>query len=482
VASLRLPYVQDKRASTVQTFYLCVYANMQGRITKNRIEALRRMLLGPALYKKCGQGEGAQQDDLNRRLIELKNSNCVTGDCSVDDLVKMCSLKESMIPLSQTERMKLVGCYSGNTMPDCVTSHDSRDDSQSTRSFSSAYGDALRIDDSEGFETCSICLDDLVTDESEQGMQDRAEKGAVVSLDCNHSFHANCVAPAVRKRTCPICRKWMSNEEVSRIMSGTSQPSEPAAQEADDQPAPVRGRQNGAIVLTGSLPPLPPPAPVSRRGQELRGPLQPFQQAEFQRTLRVNPRDRLGPEFGDFVQIDVEEEEAIEQWNDADETTRNQFLNNSQQAARVHRDKYLTREDVQNIDAYARAINNHRLLAYLPVVVRDDDSFIDYINNSVRHHPSDKYELVRNLINHEKAFFFIRRTIIPALSDARTIVAAEELKRLLKNRIRTLQSIAKDFDFLGLLEEYQDFPDEDMLSSDEDEGDFSNNYDNSFGD
>ena len=458
---------------------------MQGRITKNRIEALRRMLLGPALYKKCGQGEGAQQDDLNRRLIELKNSNCVTGDCSVDDLVKMCSLKESMIPLSQTERMKLVGCYSGNTMPDCVTSHDSRDDSQATRSFSSAYGDALRIDDSEGFETCSICLDDLVTDESEQGMQDRAEKGAVVSLDCNHSFHANCVAPAVRKRTCPICRKEMTDEEVSRIMSSMSQPSEPApgAQPASvleqglrrplpqSQPAqpPASGRRfiapprfmimsdnesqpsqpSELAAQPGSLRPSRTAALVPRRSW-LQRPLVTFQQPEFQRTLRPSARDEvLMEQMSNLVSTELdhiqdEEEDAIENWYNQDETTRNQFLHNSEQAALRNRDRYLTFEDVQTMDTYARTINNHKLLSWLPIVVEHDDSFFDYINNRLQHHPTDKYNLLRNLIYHETAIGFI--TIEPTMRDARIRVAADQLKRLLINRVQNLEAIARDFD------------------------------------
>ena len=56
------------------------------------------------------------------------------------------------------------------------------------------------------------------------------------------------------------------------------------------------------------------------------------------------------------------------------------------------------------------------------------------------------------------------------MRDARIIVAAEQLKRLLKNRLRTLKmTIAKDFDFLGLVEEYQDYPDIDDISSDEDD-------------
>ena len=48
-------------------------------------------------------------------------------------------------------------------------------------------------------EDCSICLDKLYDEESNK---------EIISLDCNHLFHKECVDPWItRNRNCPLCKR-----------------------------------------------------------------------------------------------------------------------------------------------------------------------------------------------------------------------------------------------------------------------------------
>ena len=61
--------------------------------TNKKIDAIRRLILGP-LYGECQENPlGVERGLLEERFEELKKEGCVGADCGFDELVNVCQLK-----------------------------------------------------------------------------------------------------------------------------------------------------------------------------------------------------------------------------------------------------------------------------------------------------------------------------------------------------------------------------------------------------
>ena len=181
--------------------------------TNKKIDAIRRLILGP-LYSDCQDNPlGVPREVLEARFEEIKNEGCIGSDCGFDEIVKLCQLK-THYPT----------CLSDNR--GCV--EDMGERSTGIKKFYyDQYKRAKDIEDEEDESSsdeeeeieCPICLmnedandirlvETVTNPETEQG-----------PLSCGHLVHKSClirVAQANHKNraTCPLCLKVFYLEEV----------------------------------------------------------------------------------------------------------------------------------------------------------------------------------------------------------------------------------------------------------------------------
>lgn len=182
--------------------------------TNKKIDAIRKLILGP-FYTECRDNPlGVKREDLEAHFEELKREGCVGGDCGFDEMIKLCQLK-SHYP----------SCLSDNR--GCIENIGER--STGVKKFYyEQYKRAKQIEDEpdesssdeeEDEIECPVCtmnedengvrLVEMVTNpEEEQG-----------KLSCGHLVHKSClIKTAVSKgrdrAECPLCNTIFELNEV----------------------------------------------------------------------------------------------------------------------------------------------------------------------------------------------------------------------------------------------------------------------------
>jgi antitoxin component YwqK of YwqJK toxin-antitoxin module len=150
-----------------------------------KLDLLRRLFLGK-LYNQCQAGSGVSEDDLRARLEELKRSKCV-GNCSLEDISRVCSLK-SHYP----------ECIDSDSDNDCIEDHDFDNNKEVYREYKNVEKEYQ----------CPICLQ----------IEDEEDK-QVETFSCGHKMHRYCLVKTAEsmqkdRATCPMCNKVFPLEEV----------------------------------------------------------------------------------------------------------------------------------------------------------------------------------------------------------------------------------------------------------------------------
>ena len=178
--------------------------------TENKLNTLRRLLLGP-LFDECKNSPyGVSRDRIEEHVNNLKKDGCI-GDCSVDEFVQMCQMK-SHIP----------SCYNEKDR-DCVEDWFGKQKGPATVAFTnyknSKYFENLPDDDDddededEEEKECSVCGDDEDLEENfgseREGYKDEFKK--LEKMSCPHYAHKSCLiklAKGLRKDNafCPLCK------------------------------------------------------------------------------------------------------------------------------------------------------------------------------------------------------------------------------------------------------------------------------------
>jgi len=193
--------------------------------TENKLNTLRRLLLGP-LFDECKNSPyGVSRDRIEEHVNNLKKDGCI-GDCSVDEFVKMCQMK-SHIP----------SCYNDKDR-DCVEGWFGKQKGPATVGFTnyknSKYFENLPDDDDDDDEDedeeekkCSVCGDDEDLEENfgseREGYKDEFKK--LEKMSCPHYAHKSCLiklAKGLNKDNafCPLCKfKYPITEVPMPIVS-----------------------------------------------------------------------------------------------------------------------------------------------------------------------------------------------------------------------------------------------------------------------
>ncbi len=181
--------------------------------TNKKIDAIRRLILGP-LYSDCLENPlGVKRDVLEERFEELKKEGCVGADCGFDELVKVCQLKSHYPTCLSDDRKCVEGMGERSTgikkfyydqYKRAKSIEDEDDESSSDEEDEIECPTCLMNEDING-----IRLVETVTNpETEQGL-----------LSCGHLVHKSCLireaqAKGKNRATCPLCLKVFYLEEV----------------------------------------------------------------------------------------------------------------------------------------------------------------------------------------------------------------------------------------------------------------------------
>jgi len=195
--------------------------------TNNKLNTLRRLLLGE-LYDKCKQdAEGVSSDDLQEQLRKIQKDGDCLHDCDWKDLAEMCQMKTQSIP----------SCFSEENDRKCMDSYREKEWKQALKNkkqeiinaynayVSSRYLENYPdVDDEEEEEEeekaeieCSVCG---ISEAREiyEGFEKVGEE-ELKQMSCGHYAHVNCLIElALKDRVgnakCPMCRKIFSLNEV----------------------------------------------------------------------------------------------------------------------------------------------------------------------------------------------------------------------------------------------------------------------------
>ncbi len=171
-------------------------------VTQNKINALRKLLLGP-LFDKCKEDPfGVKKEELEAHLDTLKKEGCI-GDCTVDEFVKMCQLK-SHFPscMKDGERGCVEEWFGKQTGINKVYYNNYK----GAKMFEDEPDDD---EEDEEDKSCAIC-----------GVEPGDEKEEKDMLrSCGHYVHKECLIKAADSKyrdyvECPVCRKKFSRSEV----------------------------------------------------------------------------------------------------------------------------------------------------------------------------------------------------------------------------------------------------------------------------
>ena len=88
---------------------------LQLSVSRARLDAVRRLMLGKELYQRCSRGDKVSEQDLVQQMQVLREQGCLE-DCDLPSMVRLCELRVEDVPSSQAERRKLVPrCMQDNT-------------------------------------------------------------------------------------------------------------------------------------------------------------------------------------------------------------------------------------------------------------------------------------------------------------------------------------------------------------------------------
>ena len=155
-------------------------------LSKDRLDSIRRLLLGP-LYDMCKDpSKGDVTDTMLRE--QIKSLNGCFKNCDVNQFVQLCRLKESEYPYKSQQRLHQV-------VPDCF-----KTTSKECLPSSDLVERAFDVETTRDIDDCSICLTEMTDDD------DLLENTA-----CHHNFHRGCLMQWYNTRhqgydRCPLCK------------------------------------------------------------------------------------------------------------------------------------------------------------------------------------------------------------------------------------------------------------------------------------
>jgi hypothetical protein len=181
-------------------------------ITNKKLDAIRRLVLGP-LYDECKNNPmGVKRADLEAQFEELKGEGCIGGDCGFDELIKLCQLKNHYPSCLSNDR-------------GCIENIGERQ-TGIKKFYFDQYKRAKQIEDDESSSDeedeieCPICTmnedaDGIRLVETVTNPQE--EQGA---LSCRHLVHKSClireaITRMMDRAVCPLCNKVFDLSEVS---------------------------------------------------------------------------------------------------------------------------------------------------------------------------------------------------------------------------------------------------------------------------
>jgi hypothetical protein len=181
--------------------------------TNKKIDAIRRLILGP-LYGECQDNPlGVKRDVLEERFEELKKEGCVGADCGFDELIKVCQLKSHYPTCLSDDRNCIEGMGERSTgirkfyydqYKRAKAIEDEADESSSDEEDEIECPTCLMNEDENGIRL----VETVENPEEEQG-----------PLSCGHLVHKSCLireaqAKNKNRATCPLCFKVFYLEEV----------------------------------------------------------------------------------------------------------------------------------------------------------------------------------------------------------------------------------------------------------------------------
>ena len=182
--------------------------------TNKKIDAIRRLILGP-LYMDCLENPlGVKRDVLQERFDELKREGCIGGDCGFDELIKVCQLK-SHYPTCLSDDRNCIEDMGERSTGDKKFYYEKYKRAKEIED----EADESRSDEEDDEIECPACL----MNEDENGIRlvetvtnPQTEQG---SLSCGHLVHKSClIRVAVNKgrnrAECPLCNTVFDLQEV----------------------------------------------------------------------------------------------------------------------------------------------------------------------------------------------------------------------------------------------------------------------------
>ncbi len=182
--------------------------------TNKKIDAIRRLILGP-LYGECQDNPlGVKRDVLEERFEELKKEGCVGADCGFDELIKVCQLKSHYPTCLSDDR----NCVEGMGERSTGIKKFYYDQYKRAKAIEDEEDESSSDEEDEEIE-CPICLmnedandirlvETVTNPETEQG-----------PLSCGHLVHKSCLIRVAQtnhknRAICPLCLKVFYLEEV----------------------------------------------------------------------------------------------------------------------------------------------------------------------------------------------------------------------------------------------------------------------------
>ena len=189
-------------------------------ITNKKIDALRRLLLGP-LYDQCKENPmGVKRDVLEAHLKKIQREGCI-GECTLDEFVKTCQLSSHYPTCASSGEYR--GCVEGIGEKSKGVEKVYYDQYKRAKSIE----DEPDEEEEEEGEMCNACY-----------LSGPIDGKPVEQMSCGHYSHKSCLITQAQSKgednaICPECRKVFSLEEVPVPTRTLQQRQEDSARRAD---------------------------------------------------------------------------------------------------------------------------------------------------------------------------------------------------------------------------------------------------------